>query len=377
MNRDWESLELTDILPVGVCSILADLTISFWNRRLEEWTGLHREVMIGKPISEQFPHLGLPRYTTRIQQVFSDRLPVFLSPQIHPHIIPVHCGDGSLRYQRTSIVPVIRENRVTSALIVIEDITEAVHQVFSYRAMRDRALADLAERRRAEAVAREANRKLGLLNSITRHDIKNQLTAILAYGELMAEEVPDPSHKRFIDSMLQAARTIDRQIGYTKEYQEIGAHEPAWIRVDMVIRRSSRVVQDHAISVISEVGGIEVYADPLVEKIFSNFMENTLIHGKKATRIIFSVEPAEKGISILCEDNGVGIPDQEKSRIFSRGYGPSPGFGLSLAREILSLTGMEILEDGVLGEGARFRITVPEGVYRYNPPDTPAGGSPH
>jgi PAS domain S-box-containing protein len=364
MSRKVGAFDLADILPVGICAIQKNSIVTFWNRRLEEWTGLPREAVLGKTISTHFPNLGTPRYTTRIEQVFKDRLPVFFSPQMHPHIIPVHCSDDSLRFQRTSIVPVTHDGNVIHAVIVIEDITEAVSQVYSYRAMRDQALADLEERRRAERIAREANRKLGLLNSITRHDIKNQLTAILAYGELLEEETSDPSHKHFLTAILQAARTIDRQISYTKEYQEIGAHEPVWIRLDTMIQKAARLIKDRNLTIECETGATEVYADPLTEKVFQNLVENTIQHGQKASRIHFSTQRTDNGIALVCEDDGIGIPEPEKNRIFSRGYGPNSGFGLSLAREILSLTGIEMVEDGVPGIGARFRFLIPEGAYR-------------
>jgi signal transduction histidine kinase len=46
--------------------------------------------------------------------------------------------------------------------------------------------------------------------------------------------------------------------------------------------------------------------------------------------------------------------------IFKRSCGKNTGFGLFLSREILSLTGIEIRENGIPGEGASFEITVPE-----------------
>jgi signal transduction histidine kinase len=41
------------------------------------------------------------------------------------------------------------------------------------------------------------------------------------------------------------------------------------------------------------------------------------------------------------------------------------GLGLFLSREILAITGITITENGTPGKGARFEITVPEGMYRF------------
>jgi len=53
-------------------------------------------------------------------------------------------------------------------------------------------------------------------------------------------------------------------------------------------------------------------------------------------------------------------------RIFERGFGKNTGIGLALAREILDIPGIIIRETGVPGKGARFKITVPKGIYRVN-----------
>ena len=69
----------------------------------------------------------------------------------------------------------------------------------------------------------------------------------------------------------------------------------------------------------------------------------------------------EDGSLILrVKDDGVGIPDGEKEKIFSYGHGKNTGFGLAFAREVLSVTGIEISEKGVFGEGASFEIDIPK-----------------
>ncbi len=67
---------------------------------------------------------------------------------------------------------------------------------------------------------------------------------------------------------------------------------------------------------------------------------------------------------IVCEDDGIGILENEKDLIFEHGYGKHTGIGLFLSREILSITGLSIHECGEEGKGARFEITVPKGKFR-------------
>ncbi|MDD5189249.1 MAG: ATP-binding protein, partial [Methanoregula sp.] len=71
------------------------------------------------------------------------------------------------------------------------------------------------------------------------------------------------------------------------------------------------------------------------------------------------------GLRIVCEDDGVGISGEDKKKLFTRGFGKNTGLGLFLSREILAITGITITENSVPGNGARFEITVPKGMYRF------------
>ena len=102
----------------------------------------------------------------------------------------------------------------------------------------------------------------------------------------------------------------------------------------------------------------------MVERVFLNLMDNTIRHAEGATFVRIGCSKVGSCLLILWEDDGSGVPEDLKERIFERGYGKNNGFGLFLAREILGITGIEITEKGVAGEGARFEILVPEGGYR-------------
>jgi len=67
-------------------------------------------------------------------------------------------------------------------------------------------------------------------------------------------------------------------------------------------------------------------------------------------------------VVIVCEDNGIGIPDEKKEKIFL--YGMNTSMGLFLSREILALTGITIAECGEYRKGARFEITCPPATIR-------------
>jgi signal transduction histidine kinase len=214
-----------------------------------------------------------------------------------------------------------------------------------------------------------ANKKLNLLSGITRHDILNQLTVLIGYLDLSKARPPGPDTLEFIDKELEAAHTIRRQIEFTKDYEEIGVHAPEWQNVDESIAHYSGNDRYHGIRFTRDVDYLELFADPMLEKIYGNLIDNSYRHGGHVTEIRFSFQKGPEGLVLFYEDNGDGIPDNEKERIFDRGFGRNTGLGLFLSREILGITGLSIREDGTYGKGARFVISVPEGAFRFTAAD--------
>jgi len=88
-------------------------------------------------------------------------------------------------------------------------------------------------------------------------------------------------------------------------------------------------------------------------------VDNAIRYGKKITRISFFKEISDKGLALICEDDGVGVETSSKEKIFDRGFGNNTGLGLFLTREILMITGITIKEEGIPGKGARFVISLP------------------
>jgi PAS domain S-box-containing protein len=228
-------------------------------------------------------------------------------------------------------------------------------------------MTNITERKLAEEALRQVNKKLNLLSSITRHDINNQLFSLKAFLELSKEAVGDVAMiSEYILKEERAANAIEHQIAFTKEYQDLGVKAPVWQNVEGGIKKALTVLPMRDIRVTAEVNDLEVYADPLFEKVFYNLIDNTLKYGgQKLTMIRITSKESEKGLIISVEDDGVGISAEDKKRLFSRGFGHHTGLGLFLSREILSITDITITENGELGKGARFEITVPKGANRF------------
>jgi PAS domain S-box-containing protein len=227
------------------------------------------------------------------------------------------------------------------------------------------AISDITDIRQAEEALRETNKKLNLLSSITRHDINNQLLAINGFLDLLHMEIPDPAFESYFTQIMNASARITAMIRFTKEYEKIGIHAPVWQNTHTLVETAAKEAPLGSVRLTNTRSrGTEILADPLIAKVFYNLMENAVRHGGTITNIRFTSEEKNGTRAILCEDDGTGVPALEKEKIFARGFGKNTGLGLFLAREILSITGITITENGTPGKGARFEITVPNGMWR-------------
>jgi len=219
---------------------------------------------------------------------------------------------------------------------------------------------DITERKRVEISMKEINKKIALLSSITRHDVANQVTILRGLAQFAVEKETDSNTKNLLEKIDYAGSMIARQIEFTRTYQEIGMHEPSWFSLAAIIGK----MQPPGVPLMHTCSNAEIYADPMVEKVFLNLFDNSVRHGGHVTDISIRCEQDSDHLVIIYEDNGTGIPEEEKEKIFGRGFGEHTGLGLFLSREILWITGISIIETGTYGRGARFEIHVPAGSFR-------------
>ena len=224
---------------------------------------------------------------------------------------------------------------------------------------------DITERKLAEDALEMANKKLQLLNSITRHDILNQITVLNIYHNMAENTIINPEALSFLKKAKDATDTISRQISFTHEYQDIGVKKPIWHNVHTCILNAAAYFKNKAIAVEPCNKNIEIYADPLFIEVYYQLIDNSLTQSNKITNIRCTHQEDEHGLTLVYEDDGVGIPKEDKQKIFNKKFGENSKFGLFLIREILAITGITITENGEPEKGVRFEIRVPKGAYRF------------
>ena len=319
-----------------------DGRIALVNRRASEVLGCPADAAVGEPWVERFVP---PADRERCRAFFLGLMQGELEANEHVRAPVLAAGGGERIIAWHNTVLRDKNGVVCGMLSSGEDITEQQH---------------------AEAALGRANAKLNLLAGITRHDILNQVTVARAYIDFAGEDSGNPGVQACLKRARSAIEEIERQIEFSRDYQDMGVKEPAWQKPQDLIGES---VLDLAlpaeVRVRADLGDLEIYADPMVKKVFYNLIDNAVRHGGEVTEIRFSYAISGQDLLILCEDDGIGIPEGEKEAIFREAYKRRHGHGLFLVAGILGITGMTIRETGVAGEGARFEVRVVNGGYRF------------
>jgi PAS domain S-box-containing protein len=316
----------------AVILTLEEGTITFWNRGAERMFDELSGDMIGKNI---------------ISMVCSD-------PEVYRERMKIVMG-GDLSKEPLEVMMSTGKWEVPVEVVISHSRTEGGFFTHIIR--------DITERRNSDMAMEMANRKLHLLGSATRHDILNQVMIITGYEGMIEESLEDPTIRSYLVKLREAVDRITRLLDFQRDYENMGTRRPEWVRVNDIVSVAASKLDMGEINLTVEAEDVEILADPLIEKVFYNLLHNTIEHARGTTECRVGMEGDHSPI-LFYEDNGPGIPDENKGRIFEYGFGEGTGHGFFLCSEILSLNEMTIREVGTHGEGVRFEITMPVSHHR-------------
>jgi signal transduction histidine kinase len=140
----------------------------------------------------------------------------------------------------------------------------------------------------------------------------------------------------------------------------LGVEELRNIDVEKAINEAVSLFSDlKGVKVVNNCRGLTVLADSLLRQLFYNLVDNSLKYGEKIkTATVRYEEVGKDKLKLIYEDDGVGIAETEKTKLFQEGYGRGTGYGLYLIRKMCEGYGWNIQETGKEGEGVQFTITI-------------------
>jgi PAS domain S-box-containing protein len=207
------------------------------------------------------------------------------------------------------------------------------------------------------------NEKLRVVGGLTRHDIRNKLCALGGNTYLLKKKYRE--EKQTIENLQrieQACKEIEKICAFMKVYENVGIEDLTYINIEKVVNDSMFLFSDSQYKMINQSQGLTVLADSALEQLFSNLIDNTRKHGKKASMIkIYYEKPVGDSCNLIYEDDGVGISAENKPKLFNDCFSTEggTGFGLFLIKKMIDAYGWNITEEGEPGKGTKFVISIP------------------
>ncbi len=249
------------------------------------------------------------------------------------------CKDGSVRWLSWNSFP---DPKVKNIFAVTRDITE---------------------RKEAEDRLTLVNEKLRVTGSLTRHDVRNKLTIIKSNLFLLRKRLSEnPELSKFLNEIDNAADASNKLFEFSSTYEKIGAEARTKINLGEYFNQASTLLPDlQRIELINKCQGLSVLADSLIRQLFYNLLDNSLKHGKKVTEIRLYFIKSGEGAKVFYEDNGAGIPQINRDKLFTEGFttGNGSGLGLLLIKKMVEAYGWSITEEGEPDKGVKFVISIP------------------
>jgi len=244
--------------------------------------------------------------------------------------------------------PVVRDGKVVGIRGIMVDITEYMKTEDALK----ETLGDL------EAL----NEKLRVIGKSTRHDVRNKLSVIVNNLFLAKQNLTNTEPVlKYLDQIELAIDQITNIFDFSRTYEKLGTEKLTNINVGKMLNEAFQLVSgSEKVKLVNQCNDLTVKADSLFRQSFYNLIDDSLKHGEKVSTI--KVYYCDQGdcIKIVYEDDGIGIPDTEKQKIFEEGYGKGTGYGLYLVEKTCDVYGWNIKETGTHGQGAQFTINIPK-----------------
>jgi signal transduction histidine kinase len=208
----------------------------------------------------------------------------------------------------------------------------------------------------------ELNEKLRVVEGLTRHDVRNKLSALNGRVFLLKKRFSGNAEAlRHLQEMESLSKQMLRILEFERIYTQVGVEELKNVNVEQQLNEAVSLFSDlKGAKLINECQGLTVLADSLLRQLFYNLLENSLKYGEKITRIRVHYEEEENQVKLIYEDDGVGIPEETKSNLFTEGFGKGTGYGLYLIKRICEAYGWSIKETGRHDQSAQFTMTIPK-----------------
>ena len=364
-TRYKQLFESGPIMSIITKSVQDEPVIIDCNRLFLEVLGYQPEEVIGKPLgdfysSESRDRLVQGGYRLALHGESIDEERILLTRDGRHIVTIVHT------------LPQVNANGITTGTVAMfTDISRrkvAEQQVQEY--------AELLERRVQErtALLAEQNEELNAFAHTVAHDLKNPLSQVMGFVELMELDLPENGSLR--ELMTQVSRGVNKMNSIINELLLLASVREENVVLEPVAMGD--IVQEALFRLTSKMQEIQTelilpphwplaqgYA-PWLEEVWANYLSNALKYGGRPARIELGATPQpDHTIRFWVRDNGPGLSEEQKQQVFDRftrldrSRATGHGLGLSIVRRIVEKLGGQVYVESEAGQGSTFGFVLP------------------
>ena len=226
-----------------------------------------------------------------------------------------------------------------------------------------------------EQQQKEQQKKQELIAGMS-HDLKSPLTSIRAYTEALLDGVArdDAARTRYLQTIHAKESDIEAMVNRLFEFAKMDVSEYPVCIEELPLRETLEEViaaqrTDGVTVAFGDVPEANVLADrELLARIAANLLDNSCKYGGEHVQVTISAQKTENFVEITFADNGIGVPEEQLSKLFDAFYrgdasrtAPGSGSGLGLAvvkKAVEEMRGTVRAENGENG-GLRVIFTLP------------------
>jgi signal transduction histidine kinase len=217
--------------------------------------------------------------------------------------------------------------------------------------------------------------------SMVAHDLRNPLTVISGYAEILQEESAPPSHARQDRAVNTISANVEHMLHLTDDLLELSRLRSGTIQFDMEPLPIKIVIEEVCASFEPQMAekrlGLKLELPPglpliwgdhfRLTQVLNNLVSNAYNYTPSGA-VIVAAQPGNGLVKVSVSDTGIGIPPDELQRLFTHFFRGEHevvrrqkgiGLGLSIAQSIVQAHGGDIWAESEVGKGSTFHFTLP------------------
>jgi PAS domain S-box-containing protein len=233
------------------------------------------------------------------------------------------------------------------------------------------AVRDVTERKRSEERLENRTEELEVLNRVVRHDIRNDVSIMLGWAEMLDGHV-DETGEEYLEKILSSGAHIVELTDVARDYVETltGGDElavrPTPLRslllTELDLRQESYPAADFETA--GELPDVEVRANEMLQSVFRNLLNNAVQHSDTPDpTVTVTCDETAESVVVRVADDGPGVPDDRKEAVFGKGErgldSPGTGIGLYLVQRLVDQYGGAVHVEDNDPRGSVFVVRLP------------------